>query len=489
MAKRTAVIDIGSNSARMVVFERTSRFGFHLLNETKSRVRISEGAYERQGELQEAAMARAEKALAEFTAVARHLKARKVLCVATSAVRDAPNRNRFLKRIKQTTGLQIKVIDGDTEARFGGIAAVNLLPVTDGVTIDIGGGSTDLALIHNRRVVATHSLKLGTVRLKELFFDKKRPIEEAGAYIDGALQTLPQEFRDTLAIAIGGTARAVTKAIMERNDHPIDRLHAYTYDWREERRFVDKIAHASVMKLGKLGIKKERLDTIRPGALILSRVVERLGAKRVMTSGAGVREGVFLSDLLRNQNHLFPAGFNPSVRSLHDRFCDDPKFSARLAATARSLFGALQEPCHLPESMLYEVETAARLSPIGIRLNYYGFHKHSAYFVLNQLEYGFTHQQMILIATLIRFNKRRLPKESFTKPYKRLLPHGTVLSWLSYIVSLAQAIHTNRANQPVTCHFKKGVLRIEAPFEIYLAAERIKTLEKPGPIAVQLTRC
>jgi hypothetical protein len=70
-----------------------------------------------------------------------------------------------------------------------------------------------------------------------------------------------------------------------------------------------------------------------------------------------------------------------------------------------------------------------------------------------------------------------------------LLPHGTVLSWLSYIVSLAQAIHANRTNQPVICHFKKGVLRIEAPFETYLAAERIKTLEKPGPIAVQLTRC
>jgi len=486
MAKRTAVIDIGSNSARMVVFERTSRFGFYLLNETRSRVRISEGAYEKGGELQEAAMERAEKALGEFLTIARNYKARKILCVATSAVRDAPNKKEFLNRVEKRLGLKIKVIDGHREAWLGGTAAVNLLPVTDGITIDIGGGSTDMARIVNRRIVETFTLNLGTVRLKELFFDKKRPIEEAKAYIEGVLSTLPETFRAELAVGIGGTIRAISKAIMQHRKHAVDLIHAYHYELDDERRFIDKVAHASVMKLGKYGIKKDRLDTIRPGALIFLSVLEKIGAKEVMTSGVGVREGVFLSDLLRNQNHLFPANFNPSIRSIRDRFCTEPKLSAALGATAVALFDAMQTPLGLPEEARRHVRIAAELSQIGIRLNFYNYHRHSAYFVMNNLDYGFTHEEMILIATLIRFNKRRLPKESFTRPYKKLLPDTDALGWLSYIVSLTQAIHANRATGRIRCAFANEVLTVEAPFDTYLAAERIKALEKPGPIAVQL---
>jgi exopolyphosphatase/guanosine-5'-triphosphate,3'-diphosphate pyrophosphatase len=485
MAKRTAIVDIGSNSARMVVFERTSRFGFHLLNETRSRVRISEGAYEKGGELQEAAMVRAERALDEFLTIAKNYKARKILCVATSAVRDAPNRKAFIKRIEKRTGLKIKVIDGHKEAWLGGVAAVNLLPVTDGITIDIGGGSTDMARIENRRIVETFTLDLGTVRLKELFFDKKRPIEEAKAYIEGVLSTLPGSFRSELAVGIGGTIRAISKAIMQHRKHAVDLVHAYRYDLEDERKFIDKVAHASVMKLGKYGIKKDRLDTIRPGALIFLSVLEKIGAEEVMTSGVGVREGLFLSDLLRNSHYLFPANFNPSIRSLQDRFCTDPKLSAALAATAGTLFDALQEPFGLPAEARRHLQIAAKLSQIGIRLNFYNYHRHSAYFIMNSLDYGFTHEEMILIATLIRFNKRRLPKESFTKPYKKLLPAADALSWLSYIVSLTQAIHANRSRGRIACRFENGVLAIEAPFPTHLAAERVKSLEKPGPIAVQ----
>ncbi|BDY12561.1 Ppx/GppA phosphatase family protein [Hydrogenimonas cancrithermarum] len=485
MAKRTAIIDIGSNSARMVVFERTSRYGFYLLNETRSRVRISEGAYEKGGELQPEAMERAFSALAQFLDIAKSYKTRKILCVATSAVRDASNKKLFLQRVERELGLRIKIVDGEKEAWLGGIAAVNLLPVKDAITIDIGGGSTDMALIRNRCVIETFSLDIGTVRLKELFFDKKRPIEEAKEFIDTALASLPKCFHSDLAVGIGGTIRAMAKAIMQRNDHSIDKIHAFTFSVEEESKFIRKVAHASVMKLSKYGIKKDRLDTIRPGALIFLSVLEKIGAKEVMTSGVGVREGLFLSDLLRNSNHLFPANFNPSVRSLQDRFCVDTKLATHIAATARKLFFALKDPFDLPDTALRYLEIAAKLSQIGIRLDFYAYHKHSAYMIMNDLDFGFTHEEMILVATLIRFNKRRLPKESFTKPHKRLLPDGNTLSWLSYIVSLAQTIHISRAREQIDADYRNGVLTINAPFDTYLAKERVKELEKPAPIAVE----
>jgi len=486
MARRTAVIDIGSNSARMVIFERTSRFGFHLLNETRSRVRIAEGAYEQEGYLQPRAIERAKRALAEFLEIARGYKVRKVLCVATSAVRDAPNGKAFVRSVDKELGLKIKVIDGDKEAWLGGVAAVNLLPIDNGITIDIGGGSTELALIRQRRIVQTCSLNLGTVRIKELFFDKKASIDEAKAFIVDVLRQIPETFYARHAIGIGGTIRAVTKAIMTRHDHPVERVHAYTFDLEQERKWIEKIAHAPVMRLGKYGIKKERFDTIRPGALIFLEVLAHIGAKDVMTSGAGVREGLFLSDLLRNSRHLFPANFNPSIRTLLDRFCTDTKLAAAIARSARALFETLREPMGLDQKYGRYLEIAAKLSQIGIGIDFYGFHKHSAYLILNHLYSGFTHEEMILIATLIRFHKRRLPRERFTKPYKKLLPDTATLSWLSYIVSLAQALHRTRMYGDIRCSFKNGVLTITTPFDNYLARERVKELEKPAPIAVRL---
>ncbi len=486
MAKRTTVIDIGSNSARMVVFERTSRYGFYLLNETRSKVRISEGSYEKNGYLQPIAMKRACMALSQFLTIAKSYKSRKVLCIATSAIRDAPNRKEFLQHVKKELGLKIKIINGEKEAYLGGIAAANLLPITDAVTIDIGGGSTDIALIENKQVKKVYSLDLGTVRLKELFFDKKKPVEEAETYINKVLSSLPESFKSRVAVIIGGTARAITKAVMQKNDYTIEKIHAFSFSVESEADFLKKVVNVSVLKLSKYGIKKDRIDTIKPGVLILLKVLEKVSAKKVISSGVGVREGVFLSDLLRNNNYLFPANFNPSVRSLLDRFSIDTRLCTNIASTATTLFDVLQIPFNLPPAFLKHLQIAAKLSQIGIKLDFYGYHRHSAYMVLNDLDYGFTHEEMILIATLIRFNKRRLPKNSFTKPYKKLLPDNEILSWLSYIVSLAQAIHASRSYGRIKASYTNGVLEIKAPFNTYLAQERIKELEKPGSIAIKI---
>ncbi len=126
MAKRTAVIDIGSSSARMVVFEKSSSYAFHLIKEIKSRIRIGEGAYENDGELQDIPMQRAFDALEDFVQIIKNLKCNKTFCVATSALRDAPNAKIFIKKIKKELNLNIKIIDGKKEAEFGALASINL---------------------------------------------------------------------------------------------------------------------------------------------------------------------------------------------------------------------------------------------------------------------------------------------------------------------------------------------------------------------------
>ncbi len=484
MAKRVAVIDIGSNSARMIVVERTSRYGFYLLNETKSRVRISEGAYEHGGILQEPAMQRALAALREFLHIAKSYKARKILCVATSAVRDAPNKEAFLGRVKRELGLHIKVIDGKTEALLGGIAAANLLPIRTGITIDIGGGSTELALIQNKRVVDAISLDLGTVRLKELFFDKKANIKEAIGYIHEELERVPPHFTAKLAIGIGGTIRALSKAIMAKNDYPLPKLHAFTYEFDKEKKFIDKIISAPIKSLKKFHIKKDRYDTIKEGALIFREMVRHIGAKRVITSGVGVREGTFLKDLLRNSAYRFPANFQPSVKSLMDRFCTQESIAKCLYRFSSKIYDVLYPHFDPKQEHKENLLIAAKLVNLGVKIDFYDHHKHSSYIILSDLEYGVTHEQIATISTLVRFHKKKLPSKAHLKSLAPLLPSTKTINWLSFILSLAEVLNKDLSCPDFTISYANKALSILSEHPFYLAKEEIKTLEKPESFAI-----
>ncbi|WP_457564250.1 Ppx/GppA phosphatase family protein [Caminibacter sp.] len=473
MAKITAVIDIGSNSARMAVFKKTSRFGFYLLREEKSKVRISEGAYEHNGELQDFAIERAIKALREFLLIAKSLKARKILCVATSAVRDAPNRADFLKRVKDELGLKIKVIDGEKEAFFGGVAAANLLYEKNGVTIDIGGGSTELALIINKKIENTISLKLGTVRLKELFFDKG-DIKGAKEYIKKEIQKLGKIYNSKKVFGIGGSIRALSQAIMKKIEYPLDILHGFTYEVKEQKKFLESIVRMSDEELLKAGIKPERLDVIRPGTLIFLELLEFLGAKEVITSGVGVREGVFLSDLLRGDNFRFPDNFNPSVRTIIDVYQIDRKIASYETKIALEVFDLVKEDLGLEDKYKMHLTYAIKLSRAGELVDFYEAHKHTDYILLNSLHYGFRHCDRLLISKIIRFHKRKKIKKKEVEKFKCLLPKRETLSKLCNVFWIAKVVNQNLSMPEVEIKKENGKIIIRGE-NLYLAKERLKT--------------
>jgi exopolyphosphatase/guanosine-5'-triphosphate,3'-diphosphate pyrophosphatase len=475
MAKVTAVIDIGSNSARMAVFKKTSRFGFYLLREEKSKVRISEGAYENNGELQDFAIKRAIKALREFLLIAKSLKARKILCVATSAVRDAPNKAEFIKRVKDELSLKIKVIDGDKEAFFGGVAAANLLYEKNGVTIDIGGGSTELALIKNKKIEATISLNLGTVRLKELFFDKG-DIKGAKEFIRSELQRLGEIYKSKKVFGIGGSIRALSQAIMKRIEYPLDILHGFTYEVKKQKSFLENIIKMSDEELLKVGIKPERLDVIRPGTLIFLELLEYLEAKEVITSGVGVREGVFLTDMLRNDNYRFPDNFNPSVRTIIDVYQIDRKIASYEAKIALELFDLLKDDFKLDDKYKMHLNYAIKLSRAGELVDFYEAHKHTDYILLNSLHYGFRHSDRLLISKIIRFHKRKKIKKKDIEKFKSLLPKKEVIEKLCNIFWVAKLVNQNLSMPKVEIK-KEGKKIIIKGKDLYLAKERSKSRE------------
>lgn len=488
MAKITTIIDIGSNSMRMVVFQKSSRFAFHLLNETKSRVKISEGCYENGGNLQEIPLNRAYNSLKSFLKISQALKSRKIICVATSALRDAPNAKEFLTRVKNDLNLNIKVIDGTKEAFYGGVAAVNLLHQNEFVTIDIGGGSTEFCFIKEGKIVHSISLNIGTVRIKELYFSKHN-MQGANAYIEKQLQELKALNIEIpfVAVGIGGTVRALGKAIMQKEAYPLDVIHGFTYEYEAQKSLFDQIIHAkNTDELKELGIKKDRFDTICEGTFIFDTILENLEIQKVITSGVGVREGVYLTDILRTSNYRFPSNFNPSVKSLLDRFELDSKQTAYFGNNAGKIFDAL-EPLHqLSIKNRTFLIIASKLHSIGSTLNFYKSNDNTFDFILNGLNYEFLHTSRVTVAHIIKFSKKTLPKQKDIAFFENLLPSLEELQWLSFMISLNLCLNQDYSRVKYDYILKNNILIIKADEISYLVQSSLDKLELPNNLELQL---
>lgn len=473
----------------MAIFEKTSHFGFHLLKEIKSPVRVGEGAYEKGGMLQAEPIKRTYLTLKEFMDITKNLKCKKVKCVATSALRDAPNAKELTQKVKKELHLDIKVIDGKKEAYYGGIAALNLLaPTSEATTVDIGGGSTELAKIKDGKVIDTISLNIGTVRLKELFFDTKKSSQELFDFIDTIFSQIPPHFNSDTIFAIGGTLRALSNSIMSVQKYPLQTVHGYNYSFASYKEYVKKIATSSVLDLKSFSFKKDRYDTIREGCSIFYQLAQLLGAKDIVTSGVGVREGVYLADLLRSSNSQFPPNFNPSVRSLLDRFSKDIKDNRYVSSQALGLFDALSPLHKIDKSYAYSLQIAAKLYNIGQALSFYQHHIHGFHFILNTLNFGFTHKQKILIALLVKYHSKKLPKYSDLNEFETLLPDPNIVNWLSFILSFAKSLNVDLNHTKCAFTYKNNTLYVHTNCELKLAKEAIKKLIKPASFAIIFTK-
>ena len=482
----TAVIDIGSNSARLVIYQESSKYGFHLICERKSKVRIGEGAYEANGYLQPVGIHRAYLALKEFITTTKHYPVSQILCVATSALRDAPNGLEFTAWIKKELDLDIKIIDGQKEAMFGAIAAQNLLPVKNGITIDIGGGSSDLALLKDSKIIATYSLNIGTVRLKELFFDKDRPLSEARSFIKEELNNLPKEFKSKQAIGIGGTARTLTKGIMKAESYPFNTIHAFEYKTDKHMEYFNSISEAKLNLLKYLYIPKGRFDTIREGTLIWEEILSHIGAKKVITSGVGVREGVFLHHFLKSSDLQFPKDINPSIQSILDRFEPHHVDIEKREKNTTKLFNLFIKEKKINDNYLKELLYAIKLSTIGYRFNIYQSFQHAFYVTMQEFNYGVTHKELVLTAMILRFGGNALYEKEIYKQYQELLPKKETLKYLSFIYTITSTLYEQTALKDFDFTFKNDKLTIIAEGSLYLAEEKLKDIERPKGLKLEI---
>src|SRR3954447_419015 len=255
MERRLAVIDCGSNSFRLVVFTYTDTW-WKRTDEIHEAVRVGEGL-EASGALQAEPMERALETLELYAHFCTATGIEEIRPVATSAIRDASKQPTFLPPARERSGLDVEVLPGPAEARYGYLAAVNSTTLSDGVVLDLGGGSMQLTRVAGREAVDARSWPLGAVRMTERFNPgKKKPTRALREHIAHELESAPWLGEDDRLVAVGGTVRNLAAAAQLAAELPSYGIQGYFVSRAALRELIERFSALDPSERGEVeGVK------------------------------------------------------------------------------------------------------------------------------------------------------------------------------------------------------------------------------------------
>ncbi|GMA99828.1 exopolyphosphatase [Pelosinus sp. IPA-1] len=491
MNQRIAIIDLGSNSARLIIVEIYENGAYNLIYHQKDAVRLSQAA-DKDRRLQPEAMDRAMNLLKSFTHMCQIHKTDKILAVGTAALRNAVNGAEFIEEVQRETGVTIEIISGEVEAKLGYLGAINTLDVTDAILFDLGGGSTEITLVKNRKAEKLISLPFGAVTLTERFNIENKASEEQLAnlndFISQEIDKIPWLKNLNLPlIGIGGTARSIGKMEQKRNNYPLLKLHNYRTSSISFHSLWDDVTKMTCAQRRKVaGLSNDRADIIIAGLAIVKQLFDKNTSTQLIISSCGVREGLFFEYYLSKTGHteLIPS---PLVHSTHNMllfYKVNTSHAYHVAKLADQLFNDWQEALDLHPSDKPLLEVAALLHDTGIRVNYYDHARHSAYLIENARLFGLSHREQIMAAIIAGWHHSPSVKYSYNRIYNEFLDAG---NWqtarkLALLLAFAEALDTTQMGlvEKVTTVFsdKQAQLKLTTKDAIPLELQALKKHSK-----------
>lgn len=424
-----AALDLGTNSFHLLIARVLPDGTFDVITREKEMVRLGHGGGEMK-DISADAMERGLAALGRMRKLAdRH--GATITAVATSAVREAENAQEFIGRARDEAGIEVEVISGVEEGRLIHLGVLQALPIFDQRTllVDVGGGSTEILVVHQGRELAVRSFKLGAVRLTDRFFPgtslHPAAVDACRSYIRSALAVFRREVASLGfegAAASSGTAESVARMVHAARDNTSPRtFNSFRWTAKEHATVVDRLVRARSLAARReiAGLDASRADIILAGALILEGVLSSFGARGYTFSDYALREGALLDAIQRRRSeregsdlHHLRDVARRSVRQLADRCDDDPHHSAHVAMLAGEIFDQTRSVHGLgPEHRDY-LEAAALLANVGLVISHSKHHLHSYYVIRNSELVGFTDREIELIALVARYHRKSEPKAS-----------------------------------------------------------------------------
>ena len=457
-AKTVAFLDIGTNSMRMLLTRIEADGSYVTLTDQKESIRLGEGEFQA-GRITEEAIQRALTVGHQFVEMAKTLGATEFHAVATSATREASNRDELVDRFQEKLGIDIHVISGMEEARLiymGVISEAKLDNDDNALLIDIGGGSTEMIIGNPKKHLFMHSVKVGAIRITNQYCNpgdtgpvKLADYEKIKAGVrNEAIRTLSKlkQFPFVRVIGSSGTIQVLAELAHRLNsDQPMGKDDRVTAD--QIRKGIRQILALSLEERVKLPVlNARRADIIIGGAAILETILDEIGDVPISISDRGLRDGLLVDYLhgldakLSEEDHNYR---RDSVRRLGRlcRFNED--HANHITQLSWQLFdSAFDAKIHgladWPRELL---EHAAMLHDIGKFISYNGHGAHARYIIRNAELLGFDDHEVELIATIARFHKKPYPKKTRHPEYAALSkPHRKIVKVLCTLLRLAESL-------------------------------------------------
>ncbi len=413
MQQRIGVIDLGSNTTRLIVMGYVPHHSFRLLDEVRESVRLAEGIGS-DGRLQPGPMQRAIATMRLFNQLCQSSGVQQLIPAATSAVREATNRSEFLARIEQEAGMHFRVLNAEEEAYYGYLGIANSLSLSDAFMIDIGGGSTQVTLMRGRRFIRSVSQPIGALRLTDRLISSDpishkefKLLEQTVAEHFANVDWLGKHGANELA-GMGGTIRTLADIDRKLRNYPLGLTHAYCFSRDSLADIIEQLRGMTVRERADLpGLNHDRADLILAGAVILHTVMKRGDFEQITVSGQGLREGLFYEQFLSGENPpLLPDIRSFNVQNMARTYNYEAIHAAKVRELSLSLFDQL---AILHGYGSWERELlghAALLHDIGLAVGYYDHHRHGAYLLLNMALPGFSHREQVILAYLVRYHRK-----------------------------------------------------------------------------------
>lgn len=457
MKERIGLIDIGSNSIRLVIFQIFDNFIMKELQNIKVPARIFQ-YLDDDNVMSEKGITVLCDVLSGLVKEAELFETDRILAKGTAAIRQANNRDAIVNTVKDNIGLTIDVVPGEQEAYYGVTAVFHSLSLADGITLDIGGGSSEVTLFRDKEIIESYSFPFGAVTLKDKFFagkdhNDKETIENTRQFIREAFDKHPFMKKAELPlIGIGGAARNLVRVYQNNIDYPLAGLH--NFEMKQDaldtvfNRFMEASSQKEMKKID--GLSSDRADIIVPAMLVYLELYNYIKAPFFRFSQRGLREGIIF-DYVQNK---YPDAYDikhiarQTIERLPAVYHFNTSIAAQRMVLATKLYHALNEEDQLTLKASEQKLLAygAFCYHIGEMVETNSASQHTFYLLSNTNLDGFTHHERVALSLIASYKNRSLFK-TYLSLFKDWFPDKEMklIQTLGSIVKFANCL--NGSNQ------------------------------------------
>ncbi len=451
-----AAVDLGSNSFHMIVCSLKNG-NLQTIDRLKEMVRLASGL-DANNVLDESTQNRALACVERFGQRIRHFPPGSVRIVGTNTLRTAKNAGQFLIKAEQALNHPIHIISGIEEARliYLGVAYSLSSNANLRLVMDIGGGSTEYIIGTGDTPKEKESLHMGCVSVSNAFFKdgrlSKHAFNQASLFAEQKLEPFQRKFQRNNwdeAIGASGSLRSIAKVLQANSwsnngitRQGLEKLVAH----------LNQCNHINELNLPELD--PERLPVFAGGVAIVHATFKSLGIEQMTVADGALREGLIQDLLGRIYNHDMRSA---TVQAVADRYRTDKKHAARIKQTMNVMLKQLSDNCSWAndENCAQFLDWAADLHEIGIDIAHSQYHKHSSYIIENGDLAGFSNQDQILLASIIKSHRRKYSLSNFNDLPS---PWNTNAPYLTLVLRLAVLLHRNRHEHELP-HFKIEIIK------------------------------